>query len=97
MIIFRLSKLYLDDNNNNQSINAYLFFRGIKILRPFIQFLVYALAFFVALSRVSDYRHHPFDVFTGTLFGNIFAIFILYFHVDIFRRRRSFRDVNIKT
>ena len=74
-----------------------IFFRGIKILRPFIQFVVYALAFFIALSRISDYRHHPYDVVTGTIFGNLFAIFILYFHVDIFRRPRSFRDVNCKT
>ena len=64
-----------------------------KVLRPFIQFVVYAMAFFIANSRISDYRHHPYDVVTGTLFGNMFAIFILFFHVDIFRRRTSFHDI----
>ena len=30
-----------------------------KALRPFIQFGLLATAFFICLSRVSDYKHHP--------------------------------------
>ena len=55
--------------------------------------MIYALAIYIALTRISDYRHHPGDVITGTIVGNIFALLILIFMVDVFRRPRSFRDL----
>jgi len=65
-------------------------FRILRILRPFLQFLIYILAIYIALTRISDYRHHPTDVITGIIVGNLFAILILFLTVDLFRRPRSF-------
>lgn len=67
-------------------------FKALKFLQPFLQFLIYALAIYIALTRISDYRHHPFDVVTGIIVGNLFAFLILLFMVDLFRRPRSFYD-----
>ena len=67
-----------------------LYFRILRIVRPFLQFLIYILAIYIALTRISDYRHHPTDVITGIIVGNLFAILILFLTVDLFRRPRSF-------
>ena len=66
------------------------FFRILRILRPFLQFLIYTLAIYIALTRISDYRHHPTDVITGIIVGNLFALLILFLTVELFRRPRSF-------
>ena len=65
-------------------------FRILRILRPFLQFVFYILAICIAPSRISDYRHHPTDVITGIILGNLFAFLILYLTVDLFQRPRSF-------
>jgi len=49
-------------------------FRGLKVLRPFLQFGIFALAFYVALTRISDYKHHPGDVVAGAVVGMFFAV-----------------------
>ena len=45
----------------------------LKILRPFMQFGLAILAFWIALTRISDYFHHPLDVACGSLVGIGFA------------------------
>ena len=40
-------------------------FKGIRIVRPFVQFGLLALAGYVGLTRISDFKHHPGDVLTG--------------------------------
>ncbi|KAF0034036.1 hypothetical protein F2P81_014102 [Scophthalmus maximus] len=45
-----------------------------RLLRPTIQFFLIATALYVGLSRVSDYKHHWSDVFTGLLQGGLVAI-----------------------
>ena len=67
-------------------------FRLLRILRPFLQFLIYILAIYIALTRISDYRHHPTDVITGIIVGNLFAFLTLFFMVDLFRNPRTFTD-----
>ena len=51
---------------------------GIRIIlravKPYIQFGVLILAFWIALTRVKDYYHHPLDVITGALVGIIGAV-----------------------
>ena len=66
-------------------------FRGLKILRPFMQFGVFSLAFYISLTRISDYKHHPADVVVGMLVGVFFAMIILLFLVDLFNRPRVFK------
>ena len=61
-----------------------------KILRPFIQFAIIILAFWISLTRISDYFHHPFDVVTGALVGISFALITLTVAADIFNKRSAF-------
>ena len=42
-------------------------FKGIRIVRPFVQFGLLALAGYVGLTRISDFKHHPGDVLTGEI------------------------------
>ena len=46
----------------------------LKVLRPFMQFGFFILAFWIALTRVSDYFHHPLDITMGSLVGIGFAV-----------------------
>jgi len=64
--------------------------RSLKILRPFIQFAIIILAFWISLTRISDYFHHPFDVVTGALVGISFALITLTVAADIFNKRSAF-------
>ena len=68
-------------------------FRGLKILRPFFQFGIFCLAFYICLTRISDYKHHPGDVLMGAFLGTFVAIILLVFLVDLFHRPRIFRVV----
>lgn len=45
-----------------------------SLLVPFAQIVMIAAAFFVAVSRVMDYKHHPTDVIAGGLIGTITQI-----------------------
>ena len=65
----------------------------LKLLRPFIQFGIFMLAFWIALTRISDYFHHPLDVIMGSVVGICFAILTLA-AADIFRRQTAFWKVN---
>ena len=64
--------------------------KGVKILRPFLQFGFIALATYVAMTRVSDYKHHPGDVATGAFVGTIIAILTLYAIINMNSKPRVF-------
>ena len=49
----------------------------LKVIRPFVQFGISILAFWIALTRISDYYHHPMDVVTGCVVGIGFALVAL--------------------
>ena len=70
---------------------AKLFLRGLKILRPFLQFGSFSFAFYVALTRIQDYRHHPMDVVVGIIVGVVFATMVLMYFADLFNRPRPFQ------
>ena len=61
----------------------------LKVLRPFLQFAIFSLAFWIALTRISDYFHHPLDVTMGSLVGIGFAIITVSVG-DIFNRPMAF-------
>jgi len=48
-------------------------FEGIKIFRPLTQWMLMALAAWITFTRISDYKHHPMDVFTGGVVGSLIA------------------------
>ena len=86
---------------SNQCKKSYtklwMVFRGLKVLRPFLQFGIFSLAFYIALTRINDYKHHPGDVITGMLVGIFFATIILLFLMDLFHRPRIFKAMSIDT
>ncbi|CAF1099494.1 unnamed protein product [Adineta ricciae] len=47
----------------------------IQFLKPFLQCLCIAVAFFTCLSRVTDFKHHPTDVIGGAIIGFCIAVF----------------------
>jgi len=67
-------------------------YRTLKILRPFIQFGMIILAFWICLTRISDYFHHPLDILTGSIVGMIFAsvTLALLITADIFNKKSAF-------
>ncbi|XP_036423290.1 phosphatidic acid phosphatase type 2D [Colossoma macropomum] len=62
-------------------LQARLSWRGARLLRPLLQFLLVMLAMYTGLSRISDYRHHPTDVLTGFLQGALTAYWVA-FHIS---------------
>ena len=88
--IFLIFPPFFSNSSTSQCI-AWVFLRGLKILRPFLQFGCFSGALFVSLTRITDYRHHPEDVIVGILVGLFFATLILMFLADIFNRPRSFQ------
>jgi len=48
-------------------------FEGIKIFRPLTQWMLMALAAWITFTRISDYKHHPMDVFGGGVVGSLIA------------------------
>ncbi|MED6263028.1 hypothetical protein CHARACLAT_000167 [Characodon lateralis] len=62
-------------------LQARLSWRGARLLRPLVQFLLVMLAFYTGLSRISDYRHHPTDVLTGFIQGGLTAYWVA-FHIS---------------
>jgi len=61
-----------------------------KLLPRTIQLTLITFALFVALSRVSDHKHHPTDVIAGSLIGILCALFTFSYH------RRFLNEYNYK-
>ncbi|XP_044317395.1 putative phosphatidate phosphatase isoform X2 [Drosophila rhopaloa] len=59
-------------------LQARMTWRGSKLLRHLLQFAFIMVAWYTALSRVSDYKHHWSDVLAGSLIGSICAIVVSY-------------------
>ncbi|XP_055854150.1 putative phosphatidate phosphatase isoform X2 [Episyrphus balteatus] len=53
--------------------------KGSKLLKHFLQFLLIMIAWYTALSRVSDYKHHWSDVLSGMTIGSLFAVIVARF------------------
>ncbi|XP_036406462.1 phospholipid phosphatase 3-like [Megalops cyprinoides] len=66
-------------------LQARLSWRGARLLRPLLQFLLVLLAVYTGLSRISDYRHHPTDVLTGFLQGGITAYWVAFYISSMFK------------
>ena len=91
LVIFlhaRLAEKYKPEKHGRQTQKANywarLTFRGLRILRPYIQFGIFLLAFFISLTRITDYKHHPTDVITGALIGVIYALILIVFVIKLF-------------
>lgn len=49
-----------------------------RVFKPILQLVCLLVAWFVALSRVMDYKHHWSDVLAGALLGSAIAIFMFF-------------------
>ncbi|KAG9337857.1 hypothetical protein JZ751_027508 [Albula glossodonta] len=79
----RLSAFYLQ---------ARLSWRGARLLRPLLQFLLVLLAMYTGLSRISDHQHHPTDVLTGFLQGALTAYWVAFYISSMFKNPRPSRS-----
>lgn len=71
----------------------YLHARGAEfldyLLIPVLQFFLVTLGFLTALSRISNYKHHPVDVFSGAVLGVFMAVSVT-MAIGRFRRLPKF-------
>ncbi|XP_037545006.1 phosphatidic acid phosphatase type 2D [Nematolebias whitei] len=66
-------------------LQARLSWRGARLVRPLVQFLLVILAIYTGLSRISDYRHHPTDVLTGFIQGGLTAYWVAIYISSMFK------------
>ncbi|XP_061081178.1 phosphatidic acid phosphatase type 2D [Conger conger] len=69
-------------------LQARLSWRGARLLRPLLQFLLVLVAMYTGLSRISDYQHHPTDVLTGFLQGGLTAYWVAFYISSMFKNPR---------
>ncbi|KAM4535583.1 phosphatidic acid phosphatase type 2D [Fundulus diaphanus] len=62
-------------------LQARLSWRGARLLRPLVQFLLVMVALYTGLSRIFENRHHPTDVLTGFIQGGLTAYWVA-FHIS---------------
>ncbi|KAM4748505.1 phospholipid phosphatase 3-like [Rhinophrynus dorsalis] len=63
--------------------------RGARLLRPLVQFVLILVSLYTGLTRISDYRHHPSDVVVGFLQGALVAYWVAFHISDLFRPKSS--------
>ncbi|XP_068192891.1 phosphatidic acid phosphatase type 2D [Antennarius striatus] len=66
-------------------LQARLTWRGARLLRPLIQFLLVMIAIYTGLTRISEYRHHPSDVLTGFVQGGLTAYWVAFYISSMFK------------
>ena len=77
LVLYLQARLATSPIRNGRAVR--ILHRMLKVLRPFLQLGLILLAFWISLTRVSDYFHHPEDVITGSVFGILFALFTFIF------------------
>jgi len=58
-----------------------------RLVLPVIQFSLFGGAAYVALTRISDYKHHWSDVLTGAIMGSAIGIVNALIFANVFQRR----------
>ncbi|XP_050460274.1 putative phosphatidate phosphatase isoform X1 [Cataglyphis hispanica] len=63
--------------------------KGSKLLKHFLQLLCLLMAWFTAMSRISNYKHHWSDVLAGSTLGTICALLVGHCVADLFKEERE--------
>lgn len=58
-------------------LHARMTWRGSRLLKNFIQFLLITIAWYTSMTRISDYKHHWSDVLAGASLGTIVALVVV--------------------
>jgi len=85
--------LLMGHMSKTQSRSLKIIYKGLRISRPFLQFAVMALAFYIALSRISDHKHHPMDVLAGSILGIVNACIIVFAIMHFSLKPRIFHEL----
>jgi len=75
--------------HTHSSAAVRIIYRMLKVFKPFIQFAMIILAFWISLTRISNYFHHPMDVATGAIIGIIFALLTNCIIADLFNKKKQ--------
>ncbi|XP_011637077.1 putative phosphatidate phosphatase isoform X4 [Pogonomyrmex barbatus] len=67
--------------------------KGSKLLKHFLQFLCVLMAWFTAMTRISNYKHHWSDVLAGSTLGTISALIVAFCIADLFKKDREKRSM----
>lgn len=68
-------------------VQARLQWRSVLLLRPLVQLVLFYMAFYTCLSRVSDYKHHWSDVLAGAIIGFLTAVLVVFKVSDLFETK----------
>jgi phosphatidate phosphatase len=71
-------------------INQTWKFTRLGLLPRLVQFFLFAFALFVALSRISDNKHHPTDVLAGALLGSFVSLLTFCYLTDLLKKRSNY-------
>ncbi|XP_011498099.1 PREDICTED: putative phosphatidate phosphatase [Ceratosolen solmsi marchali] len=95
-----LKELRLSFPSGHSSFSAYtmiylalylqlrLTWKGSKLLRHFLQFICIMMAWFTAMTRISNYKHHWSDVLAGSTIGTVIAFIMVFVVADLFKEQR---------
>ncbi|KAJ6642774.1 putative phosphatidate phosphatase [Pseudolycoriella hygida] len=58
-------------------LQARMTWRGSKLLKHFIQFILILITWYTCMTRISDYKHHWSDVLAGATLGTFCALIVV--------------------
>ncbi|CAH8616790.1 unnamed protein product [Schistosoma intercalatum] len=62
-------------------LQARLHLPVIPFLRPFLQYVLLSVLFYICATRVTDHYHHPTDVLAGAILGLLTSVFAFFWYL----------------